>query len=55
MEEAVKLGKNQYGAVFISAAGNQSNDNDSIPCTPANVPGMISVGATSTDGGCIVF
>ena len=55
MEEAVRLGKNEYGAVFISAAGNQSNDNDSIPCTPANVPGMISVGATSADGGAASF
>ena len=55
MEEAVRLGKQKYGAIFISAAGNQGNNNDLVPCTPANVPGMISVGATSLDGGAATF
>ncbi|WP_413441788.1 S8 family serine peptidase [Synechococcus sp. MIT S1220] len=55
MEEAVRLGKSGYGAVFIAAAGNQGNDNDVVPCTPANVPGMISVGATSAGGDAASF
>ena len=55
MEEAVRFGKQKYGAIFISAAGNQGNNNDLVPCTPANVPGMISVGATSLDGGVATF
>ena len=50
MKEAVSLGREKYNAVFVAAAGNQSNDNDLIPATPANVPGMISVGATNVSG-----
>ena len=50
MEEAVRLGRQQYGAVFVAAAGNQSNNNDALPGTSANVPGMISVGATNASG-----
>ena len=55
MEEAVRLGKADYGAVFVAAAGNQGNNNDVVPCTPANVPGMISVGATAAAGGAASF
>ena len=55
MEEAVRLGRQQYGAVFVAAAGNQSNNNDVLPGTPANVPGMISVGATSSSGDLASF
>ena len=55
MEEAIRLGKSQYGSVFVSAAGNQGNNNDVVPCTPANVPGMISVGATSAGGDAASF
>ena len=50
MEEAVRFGREKYGAVFVAAAGNQSNNNDLLPGTPANVPGMISVGATNLAG-----
>ena len=28
MEEAVRLGREDYGAVFVASAGNQSNNND---------------------------
>ena len=55
MEEAVRLGREKYGAVFVAAAGNQSNNNDAIPGTPANVPGMISVGAITSAGGVASF
>lgn len=55
MEEAVRLGREQYGAVFVAAAGNQSNNNDVLPSTPANVPGMISVGATTSSGDLASF
>ena len=48
MEEAVRLGREKYGAVFVAAAGNQSNNNDILPGIPANVPGMISVGAINS-------
>ena len=50
MEEAVRLGREKYNAVFVAAAGNQSNDNDLIPATPANVTGIISVGAINSSG-----
>ena len=55
MEEAIRIGQKKNGVVFISASGNDSNDNDTIPSTPANVPGMISVGATSSDGSVASF
>ena len=55
MVEAVRLGRQQYGAVFVAAAGNQSNNNDALPGTPANVPGMISVGATNVSGDLASF
>ena len=55
MEEAIRIGKKDRGVVFISASGNDANDNDTIPSTPANVPGMISVGATSLDGSVASF
>ena len=55
MEEAVRLGREKYGAVFVAAAGNQSNNNDVLPGTPANVPGMISVGAITSAGGVASF
>ena len=55
MEEALKLGKQKYGAVFIAAAGNQGNNNDVNFCTPANVPGMISVGSVSVNGSASTF
>ena len=55
MEEAVRLGREKYGAVFVAAAGNQANNNDYLPGTPANVPGMISVGATNLDGSIASF
>ena len=55
MEEAVRLGRERYGAVFVAAAGNQSNNNDLLSATPANVPGMISVGATNLNNGVASF
>ena len=55
MQEAVRLGRKNYGAIFVSAAGNQSNNNDILPSTPANVPGIISVGATTSSGGVAAF
>lgn len=55
MEEAVRFGREKYGAVFVAAAGNQSNNNDTLQGTPANVPGMISVGATTASGGVASF
>ena len=53
MEEAIRIGKDR--GVVISASGNDANDNDTIPSTPTNVPGMISVGATSLDGSTASF
>ena len=44
-----------FQAVFVAAAGNQSNNNDALPSTPANVPGMISVGATTSSGDLASF
>ena len=55
MEEAVRLGREKYDAVFVAAAGNQSNNNDYLPGTPANVAGMISVGATNLNGSVASF
>ena len=55
MEEAVRLGREKYGAVFVAAAGNQANNNDYLPGTPANVAGMISVGATNLNGSVASF
>ena len=55
MEEAVRMGREKYGAVFVAAAGNQSNNNDVLSATPANVPGIISVGATTASGGVADF
>ena len=55
MEEAVRLGREKYGAVFVAAAANQANKNDYLPVTPANVSGIISVGATNLAGGVASF
>ena len=55
MEEAVRLGREKYDAVFVAAAGNQANNNDYLPGTPANVAGMISVGATNLNGSVASF
>ncbi|WP_071839959.1 S8 family serine peptidase [Synechococcus sp. KORDI-100] len=55
MEEAIRIGMKRHRVVFISASGNDANNNDIIPSTPANVPGMISVGATSSDGSAAPF
>lgn len=55
MEEAVRLGRKKHKAVFVAAAGNQSNNNDLVPATPANVPGMLSVGATNSSGNIASF
>ena len=51
----MRTGREKYGAVFVAAAGNQSNNNDVLSATPANVPGIISVGATTVSGGAADF
>ena len=51
----MRLGRKKHKAVFVAAAGNQSNNNDLVPATPANVPGMLSVGATNSSGNIASF
>ncbi len=43
---------NKAGAIFIAAAGNESNNNDSSPAYPAsyNVPNVLSVAAIDNGG-----
>ena len=41
--------------MFVAAAANQANNNDYLPVTPANVPGIISVGAINLAGGIASF
>ena len=47
MEEAIDIGEEVFGAVFVAAAGNESVNTDQIANTPSNANGMISVGASN--------
>ena len=48
LHEAITFSYNE-GVSFVAAAGNETNDNDSVPVYPAsyNVPNVISVAATT--------
>ncbi len=48
LNDAIQRATNR-GAIFVAAAGNESNDNDLNPTYPANYANVISVG--STDAG----
>ena len=50
LEEVVAIGEEDFDAVFISAAGNESANTDRVPNTPSNAPGMLSVGASNSKG-----
>jgi subtilisin family serine protease len=51
LKEAIER-SNQAGAIFIAAAGNESNDNDAYPSYPASyqVPNVLAVAAIDNRG-----
>ena len=55
MQEAIDIGEEIFGAVFIAAAGNESVNTDRIANTPSNANGMISVGASNKKGNRSTF
>jgi subtilisin family serine protease len=50
LQDIIDIGTEQFGAIFVGAAGNSSSNNDRVPSSPANAPGMISVGASDSNG-----
>ena len=50
MQEAINIGEEVFGAIFVAAAGNESVNTDLIANTPSNANGMISVGASNKRG-----
>lgn len=54
LEAAIKA-SNDAGIVFVAAAGNSSNNNDTKPSYPANYPGVISVAAISQGNNLATF
>ena len=50
LEEVIAIGEEDFDAVFIAAAGNESTNTDLIPNTPSNAPGILSVGASNIKG-----
>ena len=50
LEEVIAIGEEDFDAVFIAAAGNESTNTDLVPNTPSTAPGMLSVGASNSKG-----
>ena len=50
LQDIIDIGTEQFGAIFVGAAGNESSNNDRVPSSPANAQGMISVGASDSNG-----
>ena len=50
LEEVIAIGEEDFDAVFIAAAGNESTNTDRVPNTPSTAPGMLSVGASNSKG-----
>ena len=50
LQDIIDIGTEQFGAIFVGAAGNSSSNNDRVPSSPANASGMISVGASDSNG-----
>ncbi len=50
LKEVIAIGEEEFDAVFIAAAGNESTNTDRVPNTPSNAPGMISIGASTRKG-----
>ena len=50
LEEVIKIGEEDFNAVFVAAAGNEAANTDQIPNTPSNAQGMLSIGASDSRG-----
>ena len=50
LQESIDIGIEDFGAVFVAAAGNEASNTDNIPHAPSDANGMISVGATNSRG-----
>jgi subtilisin family serine protease len=50
LQEAIRIGEEDYNVVFVAAAGNEAANTDQIPNTPSNAEGMFSVGASTSVG-----
>ena len=50
LQEVIDIGVEDFGAVFIAAAGNERANTDRIQNTPSNAAGIISVGASDSSG-----
>jgi len=50
LQEIIDIGSDAFGAIFVGAAGNEASNNDRVPSSPANASGMISVGASDSNG-----
>ena len=50
MQEVVDLGEQNFNAVFVAAAGNESTNTDRVPNTPSNTDRILSVGASNSRG-----
>ena len=50
LQESIDIGMEDFGAVFVAAAGNEASNTDNIPHAPSDANGMISVGATNRRG-----
>ena len=50
LEEVIAIGEEDFDAVFIAAAGNESTNTDLVPNPPSTAPGMLSVGASNSKG-----
>ena len=50
LQDIIDIGSDAFGAIFVGAAGNEASNNDRVPSSPANASGMISVGASDSNG-----
>ena len=50
LQEVIQIGEEEFNAVFVAAAGNESANTDQIPNTPSNAQGMLSIGASNDRG-----
>ena len=50
LQESIDIGMEDFGAVFVAAAGNEASNTDKIPHAPSDANGMISVGASNSRG-----